>query len=64
LEELNMSTLKQTAIDAISKMSDTAKIDEIMYKLYVIDKINKGEKDIKEGNFADINQLRKEIEQW
>ena len=26
-----MSTLKQTAIDAITKMSDAAKIDEIMY---------------------------------
>lgn len=59
-----MSTLKQTAIDAISKMPDTAKIDEIMYKLYVIDKINKGENDIKEGNFVDVRQLRKEMEQW
>jgi len=59
-----MSTLKQTAIDAISKMPDSVKIDEIMYKLYVIDKINKGEKDIKEGNFVDVSQLRKQIEQW
>ena len=30
-----MITLKQTAIKAISKMPDTAKIDEIMYKSYV-----------------------------
>lgn len=59
-----MSTLKQAAIDAISKMPDTAKIDEIMYRLYVIAKISKGELDIKEGNFVDIDQLRKEIEQW
>ena len=59
-----MSTLKQTAIDAISKMPDTVKIDEIMYKLYVIDKINKGDKDIKEGKFVDISRLREEIEQW
>jgi len=59
-----MSTLKQTAIDAILKMPDTVKIDEIMYKLYVIDKINKGDKDIKGGRFIDISQLREEIEQW
>jgi hypothetical protein len=59
-----MSTLKQIAIDAISKMSDTVKIDEIMYKLYVIDKINKGDRDIKEGKFVDISQLREEIEKW
>ena len=58
-----MSTIKQTAIDAITKMPDSVKIDEIMYKLYVIDKINKGEKDIQEGNFLETNQLRKEIEQ-
>jgi hypothetical protein len=63
LEGLNMSTIKQTAIDAITKMPDSVKIDEIMYKLYVIDKINKGEKDIQEGNFLETNQLRKEIEQ-
>jgi len=44
-------------------MPDSVKIDEIMYKLYVIDKINKGEKDIQEGNFLETNQLRKEIEQ-
>ncbi|HEY5586600.1 MAG TPA: hypothetical protein VIK78_19185 [Ruminiclostridium sp.] len=59
-----MSTLKQTAIDAIAKMPDTAEIDEIMYKLYVIDKISKGEKDVKDGNFDDVKQLRKEIEKW
>jgi len=58
-----MSTIKQTAIDAITKMPDSVKMDEIMYKLYVIDKINKGEKDIREGNFLETNQLRKEIEQ-
>lgn len=58
-----MSTIKQTAIDAITKMPDSVKIDEIMYKLYVIDKINKGEKDIREGNFLETNHLRKEIDQ-
>ena len=58
-----MSTIKQVAIDAITKMPDSVKIDEIMYKLYVIDKINKGEKDIQEGNFLETNHLRKEIDQ-
>ena len=59
-----MGTLKQTAIDIILKMPDTVNIDEIMYKLYVIDKIIKGDKDIEKGDFVDSSQLRKEIEQW
>ena len=35
----NMESLKQEALNVISKMPDTADIDEIMYRLYVIDKI-------------------------
>lgn len=59
-----MDSLKQTVIDAISKMPETVKVDEIMYKLYLIDKVMKGEKDISEGRFVDVDRLRKEIEQW
>ena len=33
-----MQSLKQEAIDAISKLPDTTTMDEIMYRLYVIDK--------------------------
>jgi predicted transcriptional regulator len=59
-----MGSLKQTALDVISKMPDTVKVDEIMYRLYVIDKVMRGESDIEKGRFVDIDQLRKEIEQW
>ena len=37
-----MGSLKQKALNAISKMPDTVNIDEIMYRLYVIDKVRKG----------------------
>ncbi len=37
-----MQTLRQEAIDVISKMPESVKIDDIMYRLYVIDKIRKG----------------------
>ncbi len=37
-----MQTLKQEAIEAISRLPETASVDEMMYELYVIDKIKKG----------------------
>ena len=37
-----MESLKQEAINVISKMPDTAEIDDIMYRLYVVDKVRKG----------------------
>jgi hypothetical protein len=37
-----MQNLKQETMDAISKMPDPVDIDEIMYRLYIVDKIRKG----------------------
>ncbi|MFO7884951.1 MAG: hypothetical protein R6U68_09025 [Desulfobacteraceae bacterium] len=59
-----MQTLKQEAIDTISKMPDPSTIDEIMYRLYVIDKIRKGREAADRGEFVSIEELKKEVEQW
>ena len=59
-----METLKQEAINAISKMPDSADIDEIMYRLYVIDKVRKGRDAVAHGETVAIEELRKEIESW
>lgn len=57
-------SLKQEAIKSISELPDTANIDEIMYRIYVLEKINKGIEDIKNGNFIAIDDLKKEIKSW
>jgi len=62
--KIHMETLKQDALNAISKMPDSADIDEIMYRLYVIDKVRKGKEAIERGETLTIEDLRKEIESW
>ncbi len=59
-----MENLKQEALNVISKMPDTVEIDDIMYRLYVIDKIRKGRKAIQRGEIVSIEDLKKEIESW
>ncbi len=59
-----METLKQEAINAISKMPDSADIDEIMYRLYVIDKFIKGREAVEQGDTISIEELKREIESW
>ena len=59
-----MESLKQEAISAIAKLPDSADIDEIMYRLYVIDKVRKGESAIKRGEYATADDLKREIESW
>ena len=59
-----MESLKQEALNVISKMPDTAEIDDIMYRLYVIDKVRKGREAVKRGEVVSIEELKKEIESW
>jgi len=59
-----MESLKQEALNVISKMSDTAEIDDIMYRLYVIDKVRKGREAVKRGEVLSVDDLKKEIGSW
>ena len=59
-----MEALKKEAINVISKMPDTAEIDDIMYWLYVIDKIRKGREAVRQGDTVSAEELQKEIESW
>ena len=59
-----MESLKQEALNVISKMPDTAEIDDIMYRLYVIDKVRKGREAVQRGEVVSIVDLKKEIEFW
>ena len=44
-----MQLAKQEALEAISKLPDDVDMDEIMYRLYVLDKVRKGREDVEAG---------------
>jgi hypothetical protein len=59
-----METLKQEAMNAIYKMPETADIDDIMYRLYVIDKVRKGREAIQQGKVITVEELREDLQSW
>jgi len=59
-----MDTLKQEAIRVISKLPDTANIEDIMYELYVIDKVKKGREALEQGKTISIEDLKSEMQTW
>ncbi len=59
-----MEILKEEAINAISKLPESASIEDIMYRLYVIDKIRKSEKAIHEGKIVSVETLKEELKSW
>ena len=59
-----MQAVKQDALEVISQLPDTADMEEIMYRLYVLDKVRKGQDDIEQGRLTPAEDLKHEIEQW
>ena len=57
-----MQAAKQEALDAIARLPEEADMDEIMYRLYVIDKIRKGREAAEQGRTTSHEDLKREIE--
>ncbi len=56
--------LKTQAIEAIQTLPDNASIDDIMYRLYVIDKIEQGKTAMRANKTITVAELKNEIAQW
>jgi len=64
MEVTAMQPLKKKAMDTLAKLPDNVDIDEIMYRLYVLDKIRKGREAVEQGRTISHEDLKREIEQW
>jgi predicted transcriptional regulator len=56
--------VKQEALDTIGKLPDDTDMDEIMYRLYVLDKIRKGQKAVEQGRTVSSEELKRDIDTW
>ena len=59
-----METKKEDVLNALSHLPENAEIDDYMYRLYVIDKIKKGQDAIIKGEFISSEALRQEVSLW
>lgn len=55
---------KQDALEAIQRLPDNVNLEEIVYRLHVLSKIQQGMKDVEEGKVISHEELMREIEQW
>jgi predicted transcriptional regulator len=61
---MHARTAKRDAIEAIEQLPDNVALDEIVYRLYVINKIRQGMQDVEAGRGVSSEELAREIEQW
>ena len=59
-----MNAVKQEALDTIDRLPEDADMDEIMYRLYVLDKIRKGQQAADQGHSITSEELKRDIDTW
>lgn len=59
-----MTAAKQEALNAIGQLPDDSDMDEIMYQLYVLDKVRKGQEAVERGKTIPSDELKREIDSW
>jgi 5,10-methylene-tetrahydrofolate dehydrogenase/methenyl tetrahydrofolate cyclohydrolase len=59
-----MLAAKQAALNAINKLPEDADIEEIMYQLYVVDKIQKAQRAIEKQKIFSSDELKLKIYSW
>jgi hypothetical protein len=57
-------TLKQDALEALQRLPDDVDIEEIMYRLYVLENIRRGQQDVELGRSIPAAQLLQDIQTW
>ncbi len=61
---MHTQTLKQEALESLQRLHEDADIDEIMYRLYVLNKLRKSREAIEQGQVISHDALKGEIEKW
>jgi hypothetical protein len=59
-----MESLKKKAIDMLSKMPETATLEDIVYQLYVIEKVRRAQTAVQEGDVLTEQEVRQEMKLW
>jgi hypothetical protein len=59
-----MMIAKQQVFELIKDLPDELDIDEIMYRLYVRQKLETAEKDVREGRIISHKEVVRETSKW
>lgn len=61
---MQLHSPKQDALEAIQQLPDTVNFEDILYRLYVLENIRRGQQDAAEGNTQSAEEVLKEIHSW
>ena len=55
---------KQVAIDSLKEMPQDFELDELIERLVVLDKIEKGQRDVESGDTCSHDEAKSKLNKW
>ncbi len=59
-----MQTAKQEVSNLLNRLPDDCTLEDVQYHLYVLQKINRGLKDVEEGRVYTQEEVEKMMSKW
>ena len=59
-----MQTAKKEVTDLLKRLPDNCTLEDVQYHLYVIQKIERGLKDVEEGRVYEEKEIEKKMSKW
>lgn len=59
-----MQAVKQEALDTIARLPEDVDMEEIMYRLYVLENIRRGQQDTAQGKTRSPEEVLRDIQTW
>ncbi|GAB6140894.1 hypothetical protein JCM14076_16230 [Methylosoma difficile] len=59
-----MQAVKQAALNTIARLPEDANMEEIMYRLYVLENIRRGQEDAAQGKSQTVEEMLIDIQTW
>ncbi|MDI1278711.1 hypothetical protein [Methylobacter sp.] len=59
-----MQAVKHEALDTIARLPEDADMEEIMYRLYVLENIRRGQQDATQGKIQSAEEVLRDIQTW
>ena len=59
-----LPSAKQATLDLVKRLEDDVSFEEIIYELYVLEKIQRGMKDAEEGRVVSHEEAKQRLSRW
>lgn len=59
-----LPSAKQATLDLVERLEDDVSFEDIIYELYVLEKIQRGMKDAEEGRVVSHEEAKQRLSRW